>query len=164
MKDLFHKDKSGLKYLVICHRITGITYLGWDFGKITSFWVKTLYIVWQCCLFIPILYFTLNEQKEFYNKVKQKANLAVSPKSGLMFLLYQTGNHGFILTVVYCFILLLFRGRKMLVFLQEQHFKPESQTERWIGIKTLIIQFGLTFTIEVLLFPILRLLKNGPNY
>ena len=86
MKDLFRKDniKSSLKYLVICHKITGITYSGWDFGKIKSFWVKTLYIVGQCFLFVPILYFTLNEHKEFYNKVKQKAKLAVSPKSDVL--------------------------------------------------------------------------------
>ena len=130
MKDLFYKVnvKSGLKYLVICQRITGIIYLGWEFGKIESFWVKMIYIVWQCCLLIPILYFTLNELKQFFNMGKQKAKLAVSPKSGLMFLLYNLGNIGYLLTVLYCFILLLFRGRKMLVFLQEQHFRPEPQT------------------------------------
>ena len=87
--------------------------------------------------------------------------MLASHKSILVFLLYNLGNIGYVLTVLYCFILLLFRGRKMLVFLHDQHFRSDSKTERWIGIKTLIIQFGLSLTIEVLLFPVFRFFTKG---
>ena len=87
--------------------------------------------------------------------------MLASHKSILVFLLYNFGNIGYVLTVLYCFILLLFRGRQVLVFLHDQHFRSDSKTERWIGIKTLIIQFGLSCIIEVLLFPLFRFFTKG---
>ena len=165
MKDLFDKDsfnvKSGLKYLVTYHKITGITYLGWDFGKIKSWWVKVFYFIWQCCLFILAIYFALNDFTTLFNMDKLQTKMAVSATSALVFLLYQMGNIGYVLTVMYCFILLLLRGRKMLALLQGQQFRPEPKTERWIGIKTLIIQIGLTCTVEMVIFPLLRYFKDG---
>ena len=87
--------------------------------------------------------------------------MAVSTTSALVFLLYQMGNIGYVLTVMYCFILLLLRGRKMLALLQRQQFRPEPKTERWIGIKTLTIQIGLTCIVEMVIFPLLRYFKDG---
>ena len=165
MKDLFRKHyfcvKQGLKYLVIYHRITGITYLGWNFGQTKACWKKVVCLLWQACLFILAIYFTFNELKILFNVDKVKAKLAASPKSIMVFLMMQLGNIGYILTVMYCFFLLLLKGNKMLEFLQHLEFKPELKTERWIGIKTLIIQIGVTFTIEIFFATFLHLLMDG---
>ena len=97
--DKYNSDfKSGLKYLVIYHRITGITYLGWNFREPTTKWKKILWLLWQSCLFILALYFTYHELKPFFNLEQQKAKLAASPKSILVFSLIQMGNIGYILT------------------------------------------------------------------
>ena len=165
MKNFFLNNyfsvKLGLKYLVIYHRITGITYLGWNFGQTIASWKKVVCLLWQACLFILAIYFTFNELKVLFNVDKVKAKLAASPKSIMVFLLIQLGNIGYILTVMYCFTLLLIRGKKILVFLQNQQFRNDLKIERWIGIKTLIIQIGLTCTIEIVFAALLHLLMGG---
>ena len=128
------KKLLGLKYLVIYHRITGSTYFNYCKNNILIKLILIIYSIINLTNIIILFYGTLSSFKSY--KLKN------SKKLQLIYLLYTSGSIGYLAQVILIYLFLIFRGKKILDFLQNQDFiKTNPKFERRIGLKMIFIQF-----------------------
>ena len=135
---------SGLKYLILYHRITGNTYFNSKYDNSKSLLVKIILILASLLNLSIIMYSSFVNINFFYKSEKNKdmSSSSKTKKSGLFFVLFLIQLIGYSIITLFVFLILLIRGKHILNFLQNQDFiLIDSKTERRIALKIILIQF-----------------------
>jgi len=144
---------TGLKYLILFHRINGISYLNLNFGNNLPLVKKFILILLNILLFITITSQTYTLIMRLLLLNRKHSQMNGLNKSQLIFILYNIGFVGYLLLTFYAYFLLIIRGTKIVTFLQKQEYvRIEARIERRIGIIVLILQFVLAAIVELIFY------------
>ena len=150
----------GLKTLVCFHQFTGIGYLTWSFdGKMSVKRKVAITLINLILLAIIFIYFQdsvrtrikFSKDRKFFNQTK---------KSNLIFILSAITTIGYMISMSYVFVLLLVKGKHILVFLKDQDMKINPKIEFKIGIKVVVYQVLINLLVESL-YPINNIVFGG---
>ena len=153
--------KSGLKRLVFFHRLTGNTYMTWNFGKRQSIQMKILLILANIALFFVCIHFTTYQI--FFDLTIANSEQENINKSRLPYIFHIISVTGFFTGTLFCFFLNLIKGKALLKFLYEQDIEINRTAEKRIVNKILIFQFSVCI-IDELFYALIRFLENGPDH
>ena len=144
------KKKSGLKMLVYLHRISGQSYLFWNFGKTMSLTFKLLLLTLNSLLFIGSLFFSyLNVE----DARKMSKKLLLSSHTSIMSFIMQIVVYiCWAVMILYVFSLTLIRGKSIFMFLYDMDIVIDENVEKRIGIKTIVMHITLTLLISQAFF------------
>ena len=144
------KKKSGLKMLVYLHRISGQSYLFWNFGKTMSLTFKLLLLTLNLLLFIGSLFFSyLNVE----DARKMSKKLLLSSHTSIMSFIMQIVVYiCWAVMILYVFSLTLIRGKSIFMFLYDMDIVIDENVEKRIGIKTIVMHITLTLLISQAFF------------
>ena len=160
-------EKSGLKLLVNFQRITGQSYLLWNFGKRMGLKMKMVLIILNTLLFVATLYHSYINVEGVRKISKNNQNLFTSQKSTLYSLIDTAVYICFAVMNIYVFGVQLFRGKTILLFLYDMDLHIDGKIERKIGVKAMIIQITITLfmSLSFILSDIVidKILKNMIN-
>ena len=144
--------KSGLKFLVYFHRICGQSYLFWNFGTRMSFILKIVLLIMNTILLIATLFYSYLGVQDARKFSKDEKIFNSSHKSLISFIMIIFVSICYAIMNIYVFCLTLFRGKNILVFLNEMDLHIENRMERKIGLKAMIIQIPISILLASLFF------------
>ena len=166
--EMVEQRKTGLKRLVNFHRLTGNTYMTWNFGQKQNIKIKAILIVANICLFLSCIYFTWFYLAEYFTAVSVKFDQIrnyhdKNSKFRLLKILHIISITGYISSTIICFILNLIEGREIVKCLYDQDIEIDATTEKRIVTKILILQFGFII-IDNLSYALIMFFQNGPDH
>ena len=145
-----YETKSGLRYLVIFHRLTCNSFVGWNFGKKLTTKTKLILIFTNIILFFICGCFNYVNYDLMRRIMNMKNHITDShSKSQLLFILLVTTFLYFPIQMTFIFFVNLFTGKSILTFLWKQNIKIDPKVERMIGIKLITVQFISCLIIEL---------------
>ena len=152
-------NKSGFKMLVNYQRITGQSYLFWNFGQRMGLSLKLVLLFFNSLTFIAILYFTYMGVRDIQHM--NSNNISFSSHHILMpyimqISLYICAN----IINVYVFLLIQFKGKSILIYINDLDIDIDSKIEKKIGIKAIVIQLTLTLLLTLIFFLCSRLFND----
>ena len=143
-------NKSGFKMLVNYQRITGQSYLFWNFGQRMGLSLKLILLFFNSLTFIAILYFTYMGVRDIQH---MNNNIFFSSHHILIPTIMQISLYIFVTIInVYVFLLIQFKGKSILIYFNDLDIDIDSKLEKKIGIKAIVIQFSLTILLTLLFF------------
>ena len=156
-------EKPGLRNMVYFHRLTGNTYLAWNFNKLLSIKMKILLYLSNIILICICLYFACYTPHKHIEYLKQKYSQDKKAKSKLPYILDLLTSMGFILSTIFCLIFNIFRGKTILIFLYDQDINIDVKIERRISTKIIIVQLIVCLFGE-LGYSLAGFYMFGPNH
>ena len=152
----------GLRTLVCFHQICGISYLSWNnFDKI-SFKRKVVIAIMNLTLLAMVIKYLHNSVATKIEWSRDRKYFNETKKSNFIFILSTTTSSGYVISMTYVFVLLLFKGKNILNFLKELNMKIQPNIEFKIGIKVVVGQILITLLVQSL-YPLCRIIFRGVN-
>ena len=145
-------NKSGFKMLVYFQRITGQSFMFWNFGKRMDLSLKLVLTFLNTMLFFATSFYLYECVKDVQDLKKNSEFNFSSHESTITFMMQISGYICYNITNVYVYILVQFKGKAVLVFINDLNININRGSEKKIGITTIIIQIALTFVFSLIFF------------
>ena len=155
-------NKVGLKLLVNAHRISGQSYLFWNFGKRMGLSLKLVLIFLNTCLFVATL-FSSYMNIEAARKMSMDKDFLTSHKTYMPYIIQMSVYICYAIINIYVFALIQTKGKTVLIFLYDMDINIDSKTEKNIALKVIILQVIVTFLIAVTFYLIIVLFYGIQN-
>jgi hypothetical protein len=155
---------SGLKYLITLHKLCGNSYFRASVEKNTKnlYLYRVISIVWNLIYIGFTLYCGYGF---FWDNIKSFSEIeSNSSRLSIISILRMMGEAGYYVQTLVINILLIVRGNKILKLFRAQSFKfIDSESERKIGFRIVLIQFVLCLTSETALV-VLEIIYSAKDF
>ena len=142
------KNKTGLKLLVYFHRISGQSYLFWNFGQPMRMSLKLILLTLNTILLVVTISYSYINVDDARRMAKNK-ELISSHSTFMPYIMQISVYIYYAILDVYVFALMLFKGKAILVFLYDMDINIDSRIEKNIGIKVIILQIIVTLIVAL---------------
>ena len=146
------QDRSGLKLVVNFHRITGQSYLLWNFGQPMNNKLKLVLLIFNTFLFIATVFFSYRDVNQAIEMISDYQLYLSSHKSIMSLIMQISISICYAIMNLFVFKLIMFKGKTILVFLNEMEIIIDRELERKIGKKVIIQQIFITLLLTIPFF------------